>query len=777
MLEKLLDELESKKGMKNYRIPSIWIGDFPEKELIVDPYEFFFNSIKKIYDIETSKYKEIEPRKNLSKDVFYSVLLRTATAYPHSGKFEPIDKNGYKNSGTILKTITILPYLHRLGVNTLYLLPISKYSKKYKKGELGSPYAVKNFVELDPELQDPLSKLNVEEQFTALVEAAHKLKMKVIIDFIPRTAARDNDLILEHPDWFYWIKSEYEEIYHPPVIENLDFQQPSSENLEIVYNNKNTKEHLKMFSFSPDILDKQKWENFVKKNKGNPNFIEEIKKEFGVVTPPGFSDWINDKQPLWSDITFLRLYLSHPKEALKYIDGNLPPYLLFDVIKASKFPGKIKNEGLWDFLRNIIPFYQKKYKIDGARIDMGHALPKELEKIIIEKARKIDPNFIFIAEEFDMKNDKKAKENGYDLILGNSWWSEPRIDEGEMEKFIYNILPNLEIPTFATSETPDTPRSVVRKYGRKFSKFSAVLNAFLPNATEFINCGFEFYEKQPMNLGLDNDENGRFVLEPDDPFYGKLAFFDHYCLHWKNDFDIYNILEITNKIKKENKDILERKFLRSFDTKNNKILSIHYQSSEKGLLVLANKNFSSSEFFEVNFKITRRLKNYMKILEEVRGKIELEPGEVSVFTYDINDEDRIKFKVEYNYLKPHKKYHSDGGWDLRSKIDLTIKPREIVSVPTGVQCSIPSGYVGFVKPRSGLAVKYGIDTLAGVIDSDYRGEIKVVLINHGKKEFKITKGDRIAQLVVVKVLLKSKIVDNLDITIRNENGFGSTGRR
>lgn len=103
--------------------------------------------------------------------------------------------------------------------------------------------------------------------------------------------------------------------------------------------------------------------NFIKLNKDNPDFLDEIAREFKVITVPGFSDWINDPQPAWEDVTFLRLYLSHPEEALKYIDEtNQPPYVLFDVVKSSLFPGKEKNAELWNLIANIIPFYQKKFR-------------------------------------------------------------------------------------------------------------------------------------------------------------------------------------------------------------------------------------------------------------------------------------------------------------------------------------------------------------------------------------------------------------------------------
>jgi dUTP pyrophosphatase len=98
-------------------------------------------------------------------------------------------------------------------------------------------------------------------------------------------------------------------------------------------------------------------------------------------------------------------------------------------------------------------------------------------------------------------------------------------------------------------------------------------------------------------------------------------------------------------------------------------------------------------------------------------------------------------------------------------------------VPTGLQVAIPEGHVGLVWPRSGLAVRHGIDTLAGVIDSDYRGELRVVLVNHGDEPFRVAPGERIAQLLVQRVeRAVFTRAERLDETARGTGGFGSTGR-
>jgi dUTP pyrophosphatase len=120
-----------------------------------------------------------------------------------------------------------------------------------------------------------------------------------------------------------------------------------------------------------------------------------------------------------------------------------------------------------------------------------------------------------------------------------------------------------------------------------------------------------------------------------------------------------------------------------------------------------------------------------------------------------------------------------AGLDLRAAEALTLKPGARALVATGFALALPEHYEGQVRPRSGLAVTHGVTVLnaPGTIDSDYRGEIKVPLINHGVEDFVIMRGDRIAQMVVAPVAQVELIeTDSLDETPRGAGGFGSSGR-
>jgi len=117
-----------------------------------------------------------------------------------------------------------------------------------------------------------------------------------------------------------------------------------------------------------------------------------------------------------------------------------------------------------------------------------------------------------------------------------------------------------------------------------------------------------------------------------------------------------------------------------------------------------------------------------------------------------------------------------AGYDLYSAEEATIEPGKRKLVATDIQIEVPSGCYGRVAPRSGLAVKHGIDVGAGVVDEDYRGNVKVLLFNFGDTEFKVAPGDRIAQLVLERIIYADlEELPSLDETARGAGGFGSTG--
>jgi dUTP pyrophosphatase len=137
----------------------------------------------------------------------------------------------------------------------------------------------------------------------------------------------------------------------------------------------------------------------------------------------------------------------------------------------------------------------------------------------------------------------------------------------------------------------------------------------------------------------------------------------------------------------------------------------------------------------------------------------------------------IQFQLMNKDAKPPARGTDQAaGFDLYSTQSFDLRPGVRHAFPNGVRCAIPEGWCGMIYPRSGLAVKQGLDKLAGLIDSDYRGDIHAVLYNSGDEVIEIKAGDRIAQMVVVPYMGDAVLVDDLDDTDRGDGGFGSTGR-
>ncbi|KAJ4964846.1 hypothetical protein NE237_016695 [Protea cynaroides] len=136
---------------------------------------------------------------------------------------------------------------------------------------------------------------------------------------------------------------------------------------------------------------------------------------------------------------------------------------------------------------------------------------------------------------------------------------------------------------------------------------------------------------------------------------------------------------------------------------------------------------------------------------------------------------RVK-KLSENAILPKRASPLSAGYDLSSATETKVPARGKALVPTGLSIAIPEETYARIAPRSGLAWKHSIDVGAGVIDADYRGSIGVILFNHSDVDFEVKPGDRIAQLIIEKIITPEVLeVEDLDSTVRGEGGFGSTG--
>ena len=196
----------------SYRIPGLWV-DRAAHQIEVNPFAFHAEMIRSGILADAAPGHDCSQPLSatlpgppagghwVGESVIYAALVRTTTAWDHTG-------TGTVEPGSFLKTIVLVPYLERLGVNLLYLLPVTLRSERNRKGSLGSPYAVRDPYRLDSALAEPLVGLGAEIEFGAFVEAAHRLGLRVGVEFALRTAAKDSDWAAEHPEWFYWIRED-----------------------------------------------------------------------------------------------------------------------------------------------------------------------------------------------------------------------------------------------------------------------------------------------------------------------------------------------------------------------------------------------------------------------------------------------------------------------------------------------------------------------------------------------------------------------------------------
>ena len=195
-----------------YHVPARWVPPYSTNGIIsVNPYQFFLQSLERVEQSDLSIPKRRDAGEWTREAVIYNIFVRTTCAFDHdqNGKLDISTKHGgFREKGTFLKAIALLPYIQNLGANTIHLLPITSIGHDGNKGTLGSPYAIKNPYKLDEKLSEPAVGVGVDVEFGAFVEAAHRLGMRVVVEFVFRTASKDGDWILEHPEWFYWIKAD-----------------------------------------------------------------------------------------------------------------------------------------------------------------------------------------------------------------------------------------------------------------------------------------------------------------------------------------------------------------------------------------------------------------------------------------------------------------------------------------------------------------------------------------------------------------------------------------
>ncbi|MDD2716199.1 MAG: hypothetical protein PHW04_09910 [Candidatus Wallbacteria bacterium] len=508
MLTELLKHLNGKKF--NQRIPGFWrtLSGISDNSPAIEHYTRQIESILK-KDLKRPHYKNTELK-------LIQLFLQHFTSYDEI-------------PGTLLRTISILPLFSSCGFNSIMLLPHFLRSEKFKKGDRGSPYSVKDYYTIDP-LMNELSDFSTDNLFAAFVEASHRLGIQVFLDMVPRTAARDSFWILEDPDWFYWVKPEHcdrliellqTEIDGIPPLATLtrEYGKMMVENLPVT-------EIAHLFSHSPKHLYPERWENFKKHNLKNHDFLDELEREFHLITPPCTSDCANDSQPPWLDVTPLRLYQDYDPDFYEVLGRNFleksAPFFIQPVLKASNFKGSIPMRDLWQKIAGVCGYYADKFQLDGVRGDMFHALPGELIELI---TKAVPEDFVLIMENLNNKDgDELSVRHNFGFYSGNLFSVVNETAEN-MEYFL-NETAEFKTSILAMPVIGDSPPLFSR--GSELAKFQITQSAFIPNSAFGLTADTLLENDLPLNFGLGfSKEMQEEFLEKMDKAGRKIAYFNH----------------------------------------------------------------------------------------------------------------------------------------------------------------------------------------------------------------------------------------------------------
>lgn len=611
-LSKVRSALQSLTYSQPYFIPSLWKNPTSDnlKAIEVSPKAFFTEVIDAIL---ASPKTEIVPTKGgewSRSAVIYNLFPRLTSAFDHNQnkRIDALPDEALRETGTFLKCITLLPYIKSLGATVVHLLPITSIGKDGNKGALGSPYAIKNPYTLDERLSEPALNLDVETEFAAFVEAAHHIGLRVVLEFVFRTSAKDGDWVKEHPDWFYWIDNRLQDrsaqhrsglVYGNPIF--------SREELAII----NAKVNSGDFSNLPAPSDL--YRSFFTETPEaiqlhHGRYIGKTKDGRECRIPGAFADWPpDDTQPPWGDVTYLKMY-DHP--AFNYIAYNT-----IRMYSAELAQPKYANNPLWKKIIGIIPHYQDAFGIDGVMIDMGHALPFELKKEIVRAARAKNPDFAFWDENFDITT--KSVAEGYNAVMGGLIFVGHQFED--LKKFLmFFAQQGVPIPFFGSAENHNTPRTASRfgggEAGANYSKFIFAVACAYPTIP-FIHSGMELCEWYPVNTGIGFSSSDLQKFPSD-----KLALFSEESYNWTGGNGVAPILAFIKRVlevrKKYEKLITDPSpdTIAFLEIPNSPVLGIVRSGYGKKLLFLANANPHAST--EVSIPIQSAKADLKELISE-----------------------------------------------------------------------------------------------------------------------------------------------------------------
>ena len=470
-LERVLAELHRLERFPSvpYRVPGAWVecGTMQEYTCAAS---FFRGQIERLTG---------HPHAGQDGRVFYNAMVRHLTSYDHGLEAR---RAGWRTTGTFLKMIAVLPYLRSLDVGTIVVLPINTIGRVGQKGSIGSPYSVSDPFSIEPQLAEPLLRIDPEMQARAFVEAAHCMGMRVITEVVLRTASLDNVFVENHPEWFYWIHAESAPSFCAPVFSSVQAEcitrQVESGNRENLPTP--PAEYRRQFTQPP-----------VRVDLGPGRWVGTTADGEPVTIPGAFADWpVDDPQPAWSDVTYLRLH-RHP-------DFNYMAYNTIRMFDSQLEADAMANDGAWNIISAIIPSQMRALGTDGAMIDMGHALPSRLRRRVIEQARAERADAVMIEENFHI--DASSARDGFDIVTG--YLPFDAHSAGGLRRFIDRIASEpAQVGFFGCVESHNTARLAERVHPDRVAA-TWLFVSLVPRARPCIVGGMELGETRPINTGL-----------------------------------------------------------------------------------------------------------------------------------------------------------------------------------------------------------------------------------------------------------------------------------
>lgn len=527
-----LAERSSATQAASYYIPGLWVDGVTTAAQAVETFAFYHKQLQEIVSTPPQPLIAGAPGGGWSDHaIIYNLFPRVTTAFDHNQdgnvQIVPIG-DGWRETGTFLKCIALLPYLRRIGFNTIHLLPITSVGQDGKKGNLGSPYGIRNPYKLDENLNEPALGLEVETLFAAFMEAAHHLGFRIVLEFVLRTSSKDGDIIKEHPEWFYWIREEIPDralgTRDPHAYGNPIFQPHV---LSQVYDKVNRGDFRELppppESYSQMFVLPPPPENV---HMENGRWIGVLPDGTRARIPGAFADWPpDDNQPPWGDVTYLRMY-THPD--FNYIAYNT--IRMYDEISAQP---QYRNEPLWEYVAGVIPYWQHTFGIDGVMIDMGHALPMPLKQRVVSAARAVNPDFAFWDENFSISGQSRAE--GYNAVMGYTMFD---MHLSHKVRDFLGMLSGTTLPVrfFAAPENHNTMRAAARPGGLDYVRYAIALCMTMPGMP-FILSGLELGETQPINtgLGFSNEMIARYPAE-------RLPLFSVWAFDWTRPHNLIETL-------------------------------------------------------------------------------------------------------------------------------------------------------------------------------------------------------------------------------------------